>query len=124
MKAALDRPASGLHRVAERVDGGIIEIDAALEEFVVTRSLACDIGRGRAGIDTADQKPLAAAGGEELQRVGDPRGSAGQHNDTVGVAVEDDFLVRQQPKEGEKAETKRDEHKQHKLAEDRADPSP
>ena len=54
MKTVLDRPASGFHRVAKRVDGGIIEIDTAIEELVVTYCLAGYIGDGRAGIDAAD----------------------------------------------------------------------
>ena len=69
MKTALDRPAPRLHGIAERVDGGIIEIDATVEELVVTRCLVGDIGDGRAGIDPADQEPFAAAGRKQLQGV-------------------------------------------------------
>ena len=43
------------------------------------------VGCGRA-VDAADQQALAAAGRQQLDRVGDARGAAGEHDDAVGIA--------------------------------------
>ena len=107
-KAVLERPAPRLDRIAERVERGIIEVDAAGQQAAVIDGLAGDVGGRGAGIDAGDEQALAAAGGEQFERVGDARRAAGQHHDAVGVAIERDFLVRQQPDEAGEAEHQRD----------------
>ena len=116
------RPAAGLHRVAERVDRGIVEVDTAGQDTAEAGGLMGDVGGRGAGIDAGDEQAFAVAGGEELERVGDARGAAGQHDDAVGIAVERDLLARQQPNKNDEAEHKRDAAKDGKSHRKRPDP--
>ena len=92
-KPCCQRPTPRLHRIFKRVLGGIVEVDAAGQDGIVIDDLAGDIARRGAGIDAGDQQPFAAAGGEQFERVADPRRAAGQHHDAVGVFVERDLLA-------------------------------
>ncbi len=58
--------------------------------------------RGRA-VHAADQQALAAPGGEQLDRIRDARGAAGEHHDAVGIAVERDLRRRHVPDEPDEA---------------------
>ena len=85
-EAAALRPVPGLDRVAERVQR-TIEIDAAADHRAEFGVEARYLARGGGRVDAADQQALAAAGGEQLDRVGDARGAAGEHDDAVGIAM-------------------------------------
>ena len=102
-EAAILHPAPRLDRVADGVDRRIVEIDAARHQPLVARRDAGDLGRCRRAMHAADEQALAAPGGEQLDRVRDARGAAGQHHDAVGVAVERDFLARHMPDEPHEA---------------------
>src|SRR5208282_3265256 len=103
-EAAIDDPAACLYGVAERVDRGIVEVDAAGEQTVVTDDLPRDIGGRRSGVDAGDEQALAATGRQQLEPVSDAGGTAGQNDNAVGAAIEHDLLARQQPEESHEAE--------------------
>jgi len=108
VEAVFERPTPGFDRVAKRIASGIVEVDAAGQQSVVVDDLPGNLAGRRAGVDPGDEQALAAAGGEQFKRVGDARGAAGQHHDSVGVAIEHDLAARQQPDESHKAEYERD----------------
>ena len=86
-------PAPGLDRIAERVERAV-EVDAAAHHAGEFRIEASDFPDRGGAVDAADQQPLAAPGRQQLDRVGDARGAAGQRHDAVGIAVERDLLGR------------------------------
>ena len=124
LETVVDRPAPRLDRIAQRIERRIVEIDAAVQQAAVVDGLAGDVAGRRAGIDAGDEQALAAAGGEQFERVGDARGAAGQHHDAVGVAIERDFLARQQPDETGEAERERQHAENGELDGHRRDAPP
>ena len=94
IEIVLARPALGLERVAEGVERGAIEIDAAGEILGIKRRQPRDFARAGVAMHAGDQQPFAALGRQQFDRVGNARGRPGQHHDAVGLAVERHFLVR------------------------------
>ena len=94
IEIVLARPALGLDGVAEGVERGAVEIDAAGEKFGIERGQPGDFARAGGAVHAADQQPLAALGRQQLDGVGNARGGPGQHHDAVGIAVELHFLAR------------------------------
>ena len=64
----------------------IVDIDAAGEPALMLRHQPRDFARPRRRIDAADQEALAAAGGQQIERIVDPERPAGQRHDAVGIA--------------------------------------
>jgi hypothetical protein len=118
MKTVLERPLPGPHRIAQCVDRRIIEIDATGQQAIVVYHLTGDVACRGAGINAGDQKPLGASGSEQCKRVGNARVAAGQHHDTVGVAIELDLLVGELPDEIGEAAYKQDRGKGNELSAD------
>ena len=94
IEIVLARPVLGLERVAEGVERGAVEIDAAREELGIERGQPRDFARPGVAMHAADQQPFAAFGRQQLDGVRDARGGPGQHHDAVGLAVEAHFLAR------------------------------
>ena len=118
-------PAARFHGIAERIERRIIEIDAAVEELVVTRCLARDIGRRRSGIDAGDQagacrgRRRAARGHRRRARC---RRSGRQCRRHCGRArLPRSATAKGRPKSRAPSATPR---KDDELAEDRPDPPP
>src|SRR6516162_1179850 len=77
-----------------------------------------------AGVYAGDQKPLGAPSSEQCKPVADARVAAGQHHDTVGVAIKLDLLVRQLPNEITEAADKQNRGNDNELDADRTEPAP
>ena len=101
-------PASRLDRVSDRVAGGMVEIDAAREQALIARNQSCQLARAGRGIDAGDEKPLAAARGQELDGIRDARRAAGQNDDPLGVAVERQLFLGNPGHEPEEADEQAD----------------
>jgi len=86
LEAAGFRPAPGLDGIAKGVGGGMIDIDAAGKPTLMLRHEPRDLDRPRGWIDATDEQPLAAAGGEQIERIVDPKRPASQGHDSVSVA--------------------------------------
>ena len=97
LKLCSMRPAPGLDGVAEGVERGAVEIDAAGEIFGIERRQPRDLAGAGGAVDAGDQQALAALGRQQLDGVGNARGGAGQHHDAVGLAVELHLLGRDVP---------------------------
>ena len=84
MEAAHARPPSRLHRIADRVGGRTVDVDATAENRAVTRRQPRYFFQPGRWIDAGDQQTLAAPGSKQVDRVGNALRSAGQHDDAVG----------------------------------------
>src|SRR5262249_26441563 len=112
------------HRIAQCVDRGIVEIGTTVQQAIVVDHLTSDVACRGAGIYAGDQKPLGAPGSEQCKRIADARVAAGQHHDTVGIAIKLDLLVGQLPNEITETADKQDRGKDNEFNADRTDPAP
>ena len=88
LKLCCARPAFGFERVAEGIERRTVEVDAAGEILRIKRREARDFACAGGAVHAGDQQPFAVFGGQQFDRVGNARGSAGKHHDAVGLAIE------------------------------------
>jgi hypothetical protein len=94
VEIVLARPILGLERVAEGIERGTVEIDAAGEKLGIERGQPRDFARSGVAVHAADQQSLAALGRQQFDGIRNARGGPGQRHDAVGLAVECHFLGR------------------------------
>ena len=97
------------------------EVNATGEQLFELGGEANQFARRGRGVDARDQEPLAAAGGQQFNRVGDARGAAGQRDDAVGEATKLLLLVRDgagKQEETGKKDNDRERHNSHEGSDD------
>ena len=112
-EVAFMRPAPCLRGIAAGVDGGIVEIDAAIEQRLALRHGTGDFAGAAGRMHPGDQQPLAVARGQQFHRVRDARGAARQNDDAVGPAFRlhlDTADLGQERNEADRRHDERDRH--------------
>jgi len=71
--------------VADGVERGAVDIDAAGEEPLVAAHRRLQLALGGRRMDAADQQPFALAGRQQVHRGVEARLPAGEHDDGIGL---------------------------------------
>ena len=99
-------PVACLDRIAQRVDRAI-EIDAAADPVLELGVEPQYVDRIRGSIRPTDEQAPAATSRQKLDCIIDARWTAGEHDNAIGIAVEQDFVRRHSRHEPDESQRKR-----------------
>ncbi len=118
----LRHPFAGLGGVVDGVARLLVDIDAAGEILVALAGELLQLLLGGGAIHAGDQHALRLALGEQLHRLVDAVGAAGQHGDAVGRALRLARLALDARREHGKADEEEHHEEQHAIEDEPAPP--